>query len=96
LESQKKEKDQRVWTHTGPAKLDEAINAAFLVYTSLLDQWSEKDRPLVSAFLEYEDYKKVAEVMQKDKSLMWRREQSLRLREYKAIKQVISFLSHQA
>ena len=76
--------------------LSVALNEAFIVYDHLLSRWKPDDYPLVSAFWMHQDYKKVAEVLNKDVSLMWRRERSLNLREYKAIKSVIGYLGTQS
>ncbi|MDX1686111.1 MAG: SatD family protein [Saprospiraceae bacterium] len=70
-----------------------ALSEAFLLYQWLVDDWKEKDYELLSAFWRYQDYKKVAEVLNKDVSLMWRREKSLNLREYEAIKNVLNYMA---
>ncbi|MEM6842065.1 MAG: SatD family protein [Bacteroidota bacterium] len=76
--------------------LSVALNEAFIVYDHLMNRWKPDDYSLVTAFWKHQDYKKVAEVLNKDTSLMWRRERSLNLREYKAIRSVINYLGTQS
>ena len=73
-----------------------AVNQAFVVYNHLIGRWKPEDYSLVDAFWVHHDYKEVAEVLGKDVSLMWRREKSLNLREYDAIKSIISYLGTQS
>lgn len=66
------------------------LNLAFLVYQSFVDDWSpEKDYAIVSQFLETDDYKLVAEHLDRNRSLMWKRERNLKIRQYKAMKTLI-------
>jgi hypothetical protein len=70
-------------------KLSDALEGIFLVYQSLVDDWKPRDYDLITAFLDHEDYKKVAAYLKKDVSLMWRREGTLKMREYFALKRSI-------
>jgi hypothetical protein len=62
----------------------------FVIFDSILESWQAKDVALVASFLVNEDYKKVAQVLGKNRSLIWKREKSLRLNEYYAIKHIIN------
>jgi hypothetical protein len=69
------------------------LNLAFVVYQSFVDSWNiKKDYYLVAEFLETDDYKKVAEKLNKNRSLMWKREHNLKIKQYKAIKNLIEDL----
>jgi SatD family (SatD) len=70
-----------------------ALNHAFLALQSLIDDWSmKKDYYIVAQFLLHKDYKQVAVELHKERSLMWKREKSLKLAEYYSIKEVIKFI----
>lgn len=86
LNAMKKEKDR--FKVSGMEDNDN-INDHFILFQSIIDGWSIADRKLVADFLKESDYKKVAEMNKKDASLMWKRERSLKIREYKIIKELI-------
>jgi hypothetical protein len=77
-----KQKEKRFLIKTDNKKLTEQLNMAFNIYQSFIDNWKFKDFKIVSTFLEYNDYKKVAKVLQKDQSSVWRRKKSLKMDEY--------------
>lgn len=71
----------------------EALNHALIVYQSIVDSWRvEKDYFLVSEFLTLKDYKKVAEKLDKTRSQIWKREISLNMEGYIALKKVIKYI----
>ena len=88
-----KKSDRRFHIHTGNDDLDSLLAPALNLYQFFVDDWSEKDYPVVSAFWELEDYKRVAKALDKDVSLMWRREKSLHLNEYSDVKKLLITLS---
>jgi len=90
LEELKSEKDNRFLIDSGNPKTDGLLNNLLFLYRSILDSWSPKDFALLSAFWEKQDYKKVAEQFGKVNSLMWKRERSLKLKEYAVIKETLA------
>jgi hypothetical protein len=75
--------------------LEKAINDIFVVLQGTVDSWRpEKDYYVVAEFLEKKDYKEVAADLNKDRSLLWKREKSLRITEYFALKGVIHYLAN--
>ncbi|PUZ20718.1 SatD family (SatD) [Chitinophaga costaii] len=73
--------------------LSGALNNSFFALQSIVDNWNpEKDYALVDGFLRYIDYKKVAAALHKTPSLMWKREKSLQIKAYNALKAVINYL----
>ena len=88
-----KASDQRFFIHTGHKELDATLAPALSLYQFFVDEWSEKDYPVVASFLDLEDYKRVAEDLGRDVSLMWRRERSLHMKEYSNIKKLLILLS---
>ena len=61
----------------------------FFIFQSLIDSWKSNDASIIAAFLRGENYREAATYAMRDISLMWRREQTLRIREYKASKAVL-------
>ena len=71
----------------------QALNDIFLLFQGIVDNWEpDHDSSLITAFLETENYKDVAKEVGRDRSSIWRRRRSLRVREYLATKRVIVFL----
>jgi len=63
------------------------------VLQRIIDGWKlKKDYYIVAKFLQHIDYKQVATELKKERSLMWKREKSLKLEEYFALKEVITYL----
>lgn len=59
----------------------------------LIDDWKvKKDYYIVSEFLQNMDYKQVATELGKERSLMWKRQKSLKLDEYFAAEEVIRYI----
>jgi SatD family (SatD) len=74
--------------------LSELINQSFIILESIVDKWREtKDYELVSHFLKYKDYKNIAILLSKTRSQIWKREKSLNLESYYAIKNIIESTS---
>ncbi|MBX3239380.1 MAG: hypothetical protein KIT80_19015 [Chitinophagaceae bacterium] len=68
---------------------DGYYNKLFVLYQSVKDDWNIKDSKLISDFLQYDDYKTVADKNNKTWSQMWKRKRSLKIKEYNIIKQMI-------
>jgi hypothetical protein len=92
LEQLKKTK-HRVCINIKDNKRSDALGNAFIIFQELVDSWRmEKDYYIVTEFLKGLDYKKAAEKLDKERSLIWKREKSLRLQDYFAIKKIINYL----
>jgi hypothetical protein len=92
LENSKTSKARFVF-HLVNKKRSIAFNDAFLVFQSIIDDWKiNKDHAIIGMFLQHKDYKQVAEQANKDRSLMWKRERSLKIDEYFAIKEIIKYI----
>ena len=66
------------------------LNNSFVVFQSLVNDWKvDKDYAIVSAFLQYRDYKKVSELTNRNRSLIWKREKTLKIESYYATKNII-------
>ena len=85
-----KKNDHRFFVSAKNERLSNILNFSFVIFESIVDRWDyERDYPLVSAFLSSDDYKDVANQLNKNRSLMWKREKSLNIEEYRAIKAII-------
>lgn len=88
-----KKKKQRFSANLKNKPLEKAINNTFVGLQSIIDSWGlEKDYYVVAEFFENKDYKKVASDLNKERSLIWKREKSLKIEEYFALKEVIHYL----
>ncbi len=86
-----KDTNKRFFISVDHQIVTEILNDAFTVYQSITDGWKlATDYEIVSNFLIYQDYKKVAEVTNRNRSLMWKREKTLNLGSYHAIKNIIN------
>ena len=65
------------------------LKNTFTIFRGIKRNWKFVDYPLIAAFLKCKDYKEVAKELGKDSSLMWRREKSLRMKSYFALKDLI-------
>lgn len=89
-----KKSSNRFLFHTEDEVMDTLINNSFIIFQEIVDQWNiEKDHAIIHEFILHKDYKIVAENLQKDRSLMWKREKSLHLKTYYSIKAILSQLS---
>lgn len=66
------------------------INKACQIIDNIISKWDiDRDYEIVSAFIKYRDYKKVAETLKKNRSLMWKREKNLNMASYFSIKEIL-------
>jgi SatD family (SatD) len=70
-------------------ELNERVNLMFTIYQGIADRWTAGQRKVVNAFRELDDYKKVAEKLKKDPSVIWRRKRALMIEEYNSVKELI-------
>lgn len=89
-----KKESKRFFIHLDEKNLpkQEYINKAFSLYQSIVDSWKSKDRITVSAFLKHDDYKKVAEEINLNRSSAWRRKKSLNIEQYTDSKNLILYV----
>ncbi len=87
-----KEEKNRFDIRLEDKKKQAAINNSFVALQGITDEWKQKDYYILAAFLQQPDYKKVAADLKKERSLMWKRERSLKLKQYTALKKVVTYL----
>lgn len=91
IEQLKKEK-KRFKISLKDNHLSQIYNHAFTIFDSILLHWKADDIPIVILFIEGLDYKAVANKLNKNRSLLWKREKNLRLEEYFSIKSILKTL----
>jgi hypothetical protein len=84
-----KKTESRFLIATNNEKTSLYLNNLFLIYGDYVDSWKKNDFELVSAFLNNKNYKEVASLFNLNMSSGWRREKSLKLKQYYTIKEMI-------
>jgi hypothetical protein len=84
-----KKTDSRFLIATNNEKVSLYLNNLFLIYEDYLDSWKLKDYEYVKAFLNHLNYKEVAELFDINVSSGWRREKTLKMKQYYTIKEMI-------
>ena len=75
-------------------KKSEILNNAFLIFENITSKWdAQKDYKIVSNFIKFMDYKRVALDMNRTKSIMWKREKTLNIQAYFSTKKIIQIIS---
>ncbi|MBD1395129.1 SatD family protein [Mucilaginibacter glaciei] len=92
LENLKKE-DLRFFFWLKDQQQKNALINVFTAFQDIVDDWNpERDFYLVTAFLAFGDYKRVAMELQKERSLMWKRKKNLKINAYFALKEVANYI----
>lgn len=84
-----KKTDSRFLITTSNEKTSLYLNNLFLIYEDYLDSWKKSDYEYVKAFLNHMNYKEVATMFDINVSSGWRREKSLKMKQYYTIKEMI-------
>ena len=84
-----KKTDSRFLIATSDEKTSLYLNNLFLIYEDYLDSWKKGDFEYVKAFFNNMTYKEVAASFNINVSSGWRREKSLKMKQYYTIKEMI-------
>lgn len=84
-----KKTDSRFLIATNDEKKSLYLNNLFLIYEDYVDSWKKSDYDYVKSFLNHMTYKEVAELFNLNISSGWRREKSLKMKQYYTIKEMI-------
>lgn len=84
-----KKTDSRFLIATSNEKNSLYLNNLFMIYEDYVDSWKKNDFEFVKAFLNNMNYKEVAELFKINISSGWRRERSLKMKQYYTIKEMI-------
>lgn len=86
-----KEEEERI-VLTGDINDKEKLTLGLDLLLEKQEEWKWKDREVISGYFQGKDYKKVAEDMDKDKSLIWRRFKSLGFVSYEKRKRLLDLI----
>lgn len=84
-----KKTDSRFLIATSNEKASIYLNNLFLIYEDYLDSWKKGDFEYVKAFLNHLTYKEVAALFNINISSGWRRERTLKMKQYYTVKEMI-------
>jgi hypothetical protein len=84
-----KKTDSRFLIATNDEKKSLYLNNLFLIYEDYVDSWKKNDYDYVKAFLNGMNYKEVSGQFHIHLSSGWRRERSLKMKQYYTIKEMI-------
>lgn len=90
LTEMKQEEDRMMIS--GEFKNKKQMALAMNIFLEKQKEWKWKDREIISGYFHYRDYKRVAEVMGKDVSLIWRRFKSLGFVSYLKRKKLVRLI----
>lgn len=80
----------RFYVDVGHPSLNTILNQLFALYENTVDEWKiDKDHNLISSFIKNRDYKIVAAELNKNRSLIWKREKTLNISSYFSIKNIL-------
>ncbi|MBE9601479.1 SatD family protein [Pedobacter sp. MC2016-24] len=88
-----KQSNSRFFIELNENNKSKVLADIFSIYQRIIDDWKiAKDYQIISAFIQLKDYKLVAEKLDKDKSLMWRREKTMRIKDYMSVKNIMKYI----
>jgi len=91
-----KSQNQNYMVLLNDKKLADYLNKLLFIYHSIISHWSRKDYEIAGYFMQFKDYKKVAELAGRDVSSAWRKQKTLRMKEYLTIKNLIQSMAYES
>ena len=89
-----KESDHRFYISIENKSTSEILFNALLLLQLLTDQWKpSKDYEIAYNFIIYQDYKTVSDSLKRNRSVIWKREKTLNMESYYAIKNILKITS---
>lgn len=90
-----KEKDSRFYIDTKEESKNSILNNGFNIFQNIVDKWKiEKDYEIIDSLIEFKDYKIVSEKLNKNRSLVWKREKNLNISSYTSAKEILLVISN--
>jgi hypothetical protein len=71
------------------------LNQLLFLYHSEVNSWRKKDYEIISYFLAGNNYRQIAKMINHDASSVWRKERTLKMKEYFTIKELIKNLAYE-
>jgi hypothetical protein len=72
------------------------LELAFRLYRAFYNDWHEKDLSVASDFIKHQDYKILSSMYGKDPSTMWRKEKTLKMKDFYASRELINLMASDA
>ena len=90
-----KEKDSRFYIDIKEESKNSILNNGFNILQNIVDKWKiEKDYEIIYSLIEFKDYKIVSEKLNKNRSLVWKRERNLNISSYTSAKEILLVISN--
>lgn len=70
------------------------LNQLLFLYHSEVKNWRKTDYETISYFLQGKNYRQIAKIIDRDDSSVWRKEKTLKMKEYFTIKELIKNLAY--
>ncbi len=90
-----KKKNQNYYVYLDNQTKSKYLNQLFFLYHSEVKDWRKKDYEVISYFLAGKDYRQIAEIISRDASSVWRKERTLKMKEYFTLKELIKNLAYE-
>lgn len=85
-----KSSEHRFYIEFSNKKASKLLNNAFIIYEELIANWhQERDYSIANEYFGAQDYKIVADKLGRNRSLIWKREKTMRMDSYFAVKEII-------
>lgn len=90
-----KKMNQNYYVYLDNQKKSKYLNQLLFLYHSELSNWRKKDYNVISYFLAGKNYRQIAKIINRDASSVWRKERTLKMKEYRTIKELIKNLANE-
>lgn len=90
-----KKMNQNYYVYLDNQKKSKYLNQLLFLYHSELSNWRKKDYNVISYFLAGKNYRQIAKIINRDASSVWRKERTLKMKEYVTIKELIKNLANE-
>lgn len=90
-----KKMNQNYYVYLDNQKKSKYLNQLLFLYHSELSNWRKKDYNVISYFLAGKNYRQTAKIINRDASSVWRKERTLKMKEYVTIKELIKNLANE-
>jgi len=90
-----KKKNQNYYIYLDNQTKSKYLNQLFFLYHSEVSGWRKKDYEVISHFLVGKSYRQIAKIINRDASSVWRKERTLKMKEYFTLKELIKTLAYE-
>ena len=90
-----KKKNQNYYIYLDNQTKSKYLNQLFFLYHSEVSGWHKKDYEVIGYFLAGKDYRQIAKIINRDASSVWRKERTLKMKEYFTLKELIKTLAYE-